>query len=355
MPVRVNLPKTESYSVALAEKLTSDFFSNNLTISGNQIVRFCKIEQVNFFILKVLMDKWKEETSKLRSPYFDYEHEDVKKGVEVFLNILSNHILIKKEFFRPLLQKAIYESIIYIITPKEFLKTELLQSGLPLERLKQNLKFYKVHKRFAESILNKIKPDIREQEYNDIVSLYSDDSDYFDSAQALLEQFSSLLVINPKEFILEEQTISSSPSSVAEQKVVEQKVESVPVNVPVEAPVVGEKVSAKENTTLNQTFSKSQLTLNDMLKQQTAHGLQVKSKIYDIKSAIPLNQKFVFISELFSGQSGEYEAALTELNTCSELEEAKTLLKEKYLPKWNWDLNKKSVQDFFEIVSRKFY
>jgi len=351
MSVRVNLPKSESYSVALAEKLTSEFFSNNLTISGSQIVRFCKIEQVNFFVLKVLMDKWKEETTKLRSPYFDYENEEVKNGVEVFLNILSNHILIKKEFFRPLLQKAIYESIIYIINPKEYLKTELLQSGQNIEGVKRNLKFFKVHKRFSESIINKIKPDTHENEFNEMASLYSENSDYFDVIQPILEQFSSLLVINPKEFILEEQPVPL--------KVEERKAEDTIIKKPVETTAVLESTSAapKENTTLNQSFSRSQLTLNDMLKQQNAtnSGMNVKSKIFDIKSAIPLNQKFIFISELFAGNNAEYEAALSELNNCSELEEAKQLLKDKYLPKWKWDLNRSSVQDFFEIVSRKFY
>ncbi|GAL87576.1 hypothetical protein CHU_3303 [Sporocytophaga myxococcoides] len=350
MSVRVNLPKSESYSVALAEKLTSEFFSNNLTISGSQIVRFCKIDQVNFFVLKVLMDKWKEETTKLRSPYFDYENEEVKNGVEVFLNILSNHILIKKEFFRPLLQKAIYEAIIYIINPKEYIKTELIQSGQNIEGLKKNLKFYKVHKRFSESIINKVKPDTQENEFNEMASLYSEHSDYFDSIQPILEQFSSLLVINPKEFILEEQ--------IASLKVEERKEESS-IKKSIDIPTVVETASSptKENTTLNQTYSKSQLTLNDMLKQQNVSnsGMHVKSKIFDIKSAIPLNQKFIFISELFSGHSGEYEAALAEINNCTELEEAKQLLKDKYLPKWKWDLNRKTVQDFFEIVSRKFY
>ncbi|MBO9702294.1 MAG: hypothetical protein J7604_18940 [Sporocytophaga sp.] len=351
MSVRVNLPKSESYSVALAEKLTSEFFSNNLTISGSQIVRFCKIDQVNFFVLKVLMDKWKEETTKLRSPYFDYENEEVKNGVEVFLNILSNHILIKKEFFRPLLQKAIYESIIYIINPKEYLKTELIQSGQSIEGLKRNLKFFKVHKRFSESIINKLKPDTQENEFNEMAILYSEHSDYFDSIQPILEQFSSLLVINPKEFILEDQVVPL--------KVEERKEESSNIKKSVDIPPVLETTPspAKENTTLNQTFSRSQLTLNDMLKQQnvSSSGMHVKSKIFDIKSAIPLNQKFIFISELFAGHSGEYETALTELNNCSELEEAKQLLKDKYLPKWKWDLNRKTVQDFFEIVSRKFY
>jgi hypothetical protein len=351
MSVRVNLPKSESYSVALAEKLTSEFFSNNLTISGSQIVRFCKIDQVNFFVLKVLMDKWKEETTKLRSPYFDYENDEVKNGVEVFLNLLSNHILIKKEFFRPLLQKAIYEAIIYIINPKEYINAELIQSGQNIEGLKNNLKFFKVHKRFSESIINKVKPDTKENEYNEMASLYSEHSDYFDPIQPILEQFSSLLVINPKEFILEEQ--------VSSLNVEERKESSGNTKKSIDIPPVMESPSSplKENTTLNQTYSKSQLTLNDMLKQQNVSnsGVHVKSKIFDIKSAIPLNQKFIFISELFSGHSGEYEAAIAEINNCSELEEAKQLLKDKYLPKWKWDLSRKTVQDFFEIVSRKFY
>lgn len=130
MSVRVNLPKSESYSVALAEKLTSEFFSNNLTISGSQIVRFCKIDQVNFFVLKVLMDKWKEETTKLRSPYFDYENEEVKNGVEVFLNLLSNHILIKRFSvlcFRKLFMRLLFISLI--------LKNILMQNSFNQDKI----------------------------------------------------------------------------------------------------------------------------------------------------------------------------------------------------------------------------
>ena len=51
---KLNLPKLESYSSILAEKICSDFFNASKTlITGLEIVALTEIEQVNFFILKI--------------------------------------------------------------------------------------------------------------------------------------------------------------------------------------------------------------------------------------------------------------------------------------------------------------
>src|SRR5689334_9328591 len=107
MENKTNISAIELYSrKALKPMLERNFGAK--TINGQQILSFCQIEQVNLFILQLLFDKWKEETSKLESPFFDFQNEQVKKALTTFMNVLSQHILVKKEDFSPLLLQAIF-------------------------------------------------------------------------------------------------------------------------------------------------------------------------------------------------------------------------------------------------------
>jgi hypothetical protein len=71
MENKLNTQAIENYSTRLTKKLSDEFFAKNLTIFGHQILNYTPIEQVNLFIISNLFEKWKEETSKLKSPFFD--------------------------------------------------------------------------------------------------------------------------------------------------------------------------------------------------------------------------------------------------------------------------------------------
>ncbi len=131
MQTKVDLPKLESYSIALSEKLCNDYYQGAVSVvSGAEILKFTGIDQLNLFIVKNLFDRWKEESYKLRSPYFDYENEEVKDALTTFLNKLSKFISIRKEFFKPLVRKAVADTLAYTLDPYQFLKAELL--GKPI-------------------------------------------------------------------------------------------------------------------------------------------------------------------------------------------------------------------------------
>ncbi len=99
MESKLNHSSIDAYSREYAEIIASDFYTNQDVIQGRQIVELCEIRQVNFFVLKILFQKWKKETAKLESPYFDYTEKSVLDALSTFMNVLSQNISVKIEHF----------------------------------------------------------------------------------------------------------------------------------------------------------------------------------------------------------------------------------------------------------------
>jgi hypothetical protein len=100
------------------------------------------------------------------------------------------------------------------------------------------------------------------------------------------------------------------------------------------------------------------LSLNDKLSNPEEQQVSLadrfkKSKIEDLRSAIGLNQKFLFMNDLFEGDNGKYNLALDELNNALSKEDALTKINT-YRELYHWDEENKSCQIFIEIVERKF-
>jgi hypothetical protein len=77
------------------------------------------------------------------------------------------------------------------------------------------------------------------------------------------------------------------------------------------------------------------------------------NKVPDLKSVIDINHKFLFIRELFDGDSEEYKKTIEKLNTAQNLEEAATIL-DPYRTKHNWSEKEETLNIFNEIIHRKF-
>jgi hypothetical protein len=145
---------------------------------------------------------------------------------------------------------------------------------------------------------------------------------------------------------------------------IEQFVKAVntsPVNPPA-AQIPAEPIKTVSDqakaASLHEKFIREQVTLNDRLKQEPKPTLldkHQKTKIKDIKSAISLNQRFLFINALFKGDNTVFNQALQEVDQCPDYQTASSLLKEKYAEKYHWDMQSEEVNSFIEVVERKFY
>jgi hypothetical protein len=103
----------------------------------------------------------------------------------------------------------------------------------------------------------------------------------------------------------------------------------------------------KPSESLNEKFQHSdpKKTLADKMKL---------GPISDLKSAIALNQKIAFTNALFGGDDKEFKKALTFLNNCTNFSEAKFYLQSEIGKIHNWNENDPMVEEFTELVYRKF-
>ncbi|TWR24577.1 hypothetical protein FPZ42_15890 [Mucilaginibacter achroorhodeus] len=103
------------------------------------------------------------------------------------------------------------------------------------------------------------------------------------------------------------------------------------------------------------------LTLNERLRaQQQGNNSSVPSQqkqeapITDLKSAISLNDKLLFVKDLFNGYSLAYSEAIEIVNRFGNFEEADRFLKTNYVTKNNWDDKKATTEKFYALLRRRY-
>jgi hypothetical protein len=74
-------------------------------------------------------------------------------------------------------------------------------------------------------------------------------------------------------------------------------------------------------------------------------------KISDITDGITLNDKLLYIKELFNGDEQQYRLSLQKINEMTSLEEVMDYTKNAFP---DWDENSSSVYRFYMNIRRKF-
>ena len=97
MESNINHSAIEEYGTKFTESICDQFFSGKIHIKADEIIHLTPVQQVNYFVLKELFQRWKSEIHRLKSPYFDYDNAEVQASLKVFMNVLSQNILIKRE------------------------------------------------------------------------------------------------------------------------------------------------------------------------------------------------------------------------------------------------------------------
>lgn len=110
---------------------------------------------------------------------------------------------------------------------------------------------------------------------------------------------------------------------------------------------IQETKEVEESHSINQNYASSQ-------QPESLGEKLTKSKIKDLREAIALNQKFLFMNELFEGDKGKYDKVLDKINGCETLIEAKAFLSSEVDTYSSWDEETQAVQQFNSLIERKF-
>jgi hypothetical protein len=153
------------------------------------------------------------------------------------------------------------------------------------------------------------------------------------------------------ENILDGETINTDDET-QEPNVVPTNPEPVIDNTPKvkeDEPVKKEEPAKEEKVlTLNQKMS-AQLKGNTGTRTEPA-----EAPIKDIKAAISLNDKLLFVKDLFNGYSLAYSEAIEIVNRFTSFEEADRFLKTNYVTKNNWEGKKATSDKFYALLKRRY-
>jgi hypothetical protein len=111
---------------------------------------------------------------------------------------------------------------------------------------------------------------------------------------------------------------------------------------PVKASILAEKISAADSLPINETLAQ-QKTGGDLSSKLQAAPLT------SIVSGIGLNDKFLYIRELFKGDNALYSSAVQHLDMADSLEDALDFINSHF----DWDEKNETAQNFIALVHRR--
>ncbi len=120
-----------------------------------------------------------------------------------------------------------------------------------------------------------------------------------------------------------------------------------------EIPTLSHQVSAKE---LNDIIGQNGASMNDKLKIDKTElaAVLTESAIKDLKKGIGINDRYVFVNELFRGDEAMYERSIKTINGFRILAEAEYWIERELKVKVGWDDGKAATQHFYQLVKRRF-
>ena len=97
-------------------------------------------------------------------------------------------------------------------------------------------------------------------------------------------------------------------------------------------------------------------SLNDKLKQGKTELLEVlkETPVKDLRKAIGINDRFLFINDLFRGDEAMYERSIKTINGFNIYPEAEYWINRELKVKIGWDNESRTVQQFDQLVKRRF-
>lgn len=139
------------------------------------------------------------------------------------------------------------------------------------------------------------------------------------------------------------------PKTLKEESQIQEK----PIDVPKQEKT--QKAKKEESKLTIDLYADNHSTIADKFfdEQDKSVAARIKkNKISDLKAAIGINDKFLFINELFDGNMHEYNDAIEQLNNSGSLNEAFALI-DKLKEKYNWE-DKDSLKQIISYIEIRF-
>jgi hypothetical protein len=372
MSQKINPIALQQYVISFTTQILTDFYATNTTASGTDLLKITPLRQINLGIISRLFESWKSTAQAFRSPYFNFESDDVKEAMDTFMNVVSQHISVKKEDLQPLLTEATQDALILLFAPEEYFETKL--RALPsftftTSHADKLVKYTHIHNSIAKALADRLYTTNVESVYANEVLRWLDEllasNTGVDATEQYVDQFSSVKELTPSKILrnpvpVAEIPVAKQPENKSFFETVLGEKEIAKPQVAAPAPSSDEESRIGKNIRRNSDNSHVEGSLNHRFKvdmpeptDDNKYG-NVKLKVESIGNSIALGQRFMFINQLFNGSKDDFEQAVTEINNSHTLENALNMVTQKLAQKYNWNLKDEAVIDLLTIVKRKF-
>jgi hypothetical protein len=262
---------------------------------------------------------------KLESPYFDYQAEAVQKALKSFMDVLSRHIRLDKGGLRPLLQQAVEETLYQVFDPEYYYRGSIWPDNsayLTTEELVNLKRFVRVNRGLLMELIEaqKDQPRIAQDDYQDFIgNNIGAWKNQWEPVDSYVEAFSKVVALDTTALWTKEKPTPEENGS--------------PANV-------------------NERFAKNTVSLNDKLqKEQTTLADQLNNKrVANLKDSLTINQRFMFVNDLFDGDTVAFGNMLDQIEGCASYQEALAVIEQQS----KGDMDSDAVKEFVNLISRRF-
>ena len=149
--------------------------------------------------------------------------------------------------------------------------------------------------------------------------------------------------IGPEPFLVhhEEEIVEDYPIVLEDLKMKEAPVETTQIN--------------SDETVVDPSFKP---TLNELLAGKATNGRSINSTssvgIKDLRQAINLNDKLIYIKDLFNGYNLAYAEAIDVANKLANFEAADNFFQKNYAIKNDWASKQATVDKFYGLLNQRF-
>ncbi|MBS1916831.1 MAG: hypothetical protein JST87_11180 [Bacteroidetes bacterium] len=153
---------------------------------------------------------------------------------------------------------------------------------------------------------------------------------------------------------LREEVKKEEPVDISSRTVLKNKKDNWAYDPIADIPTLAHQTDAKKE--LNDVIGNTAESLNDKLKanvEDLAATLK-DTPLRDLKKAIGINDRFVFINELFRGDEAMYERSIKTINNFKILQEAQYWMERELKVKLAWDDDRQITKHFYQLVKRRF-
>lgn len=341
-----------NYSTQVAEKILAAMPSSQAFLEGEQLLQLSPIKQLNLMVIRILQMHWHYEAEKLKSPYFNYQAQPVQKAFQQLLNTLSQHIHIAQPEALELVQQATIDCLFLIANPPFFFAKAFeeiqIDQMIHLPQLRELSKYIVVHKAilrlFTERWHQKLSPTYllplgeAKEWLAQLFASHSHEVEPMDDHLAQFHQWVSMPLAALLSEIQQPQLLTATSAATTTTQPIQ------PTTNPLEKAPQVSPVNSPTASVWTEQVKPSQ-SLVEKFQQK---------KFNNLRTAITLNQKFLFVRQLFQGNMNDFEQALSRIEQCSTLDEVTQLLQQTYAAQYGWDFESEAATELMALLVRRF-